>query len=203
MRIHETMTGEKKALALFALAVGCLTGAPADDPKVDLKPGDMAPSFEAFSDQGTLWKSADHVGMKYVVVYFYPADFTPGCIVQAKSFRDNMNKLAEKGVVVVGVSGDSAMTHQLFKKAQQLNFTLLADEDGKLAQKFGVPVGKGGTVKIKGADGQPVTLTRNLTAARWTFVIDKTGKIVSKNTRVNPAQDSKQIADLIDQLEKK
>jgi len=188
---------------LFALLFGCFTGAAADDPKVDLKTGDTAPVFEGFNDQGKLWKSATHVGMKYVVVYFYPGDFTPGCIVQAKSFRDNMNKLADKGVVVVGVSGDSAMTHQLFKKAQQLNFTLLADEDGKLARQFGVPVGKGGTVKIKGANGQPVTLTRTLTASRWTFVIDKTGKIVSKNTKVNPAQDSKQIADLIDQLGKK
>lgn len=104
---------------------------------------------------------------------------------------------------MVGVSGDSAMTHQLFKKAQQLNFTLLADEDGKLAEKFGVPVGKGGSVKTKDADGQPVTLTRKLSAARWTFVIGKDGNIVSKNTKVNPAQDSKQVADLIEKLDKK
>jgi len=194
--------GHGKWAGLVTLIVGCFVAA-ADDKKVDLNPGDLAPAFEAHDDQGQLWKSADHVGKKYVVIYFYPGDFTPGCTAQAKSFRDNMNKLADKGVVVVGVSGDSAMTHQLFKKAQQLNFALLADEDGKLAQKFGVPVGKGGAVKIKDAEGQPVVLTRKLSAARWTFVIGKDGKILSKNTKVNPVQDSKQVADLIDKLEQK
>jgi peroxiredoxin Q/BCP len=54
-----------------------------------------------------------------------------------------MNKLTEKGVEVVGVSGDSVRTHELFKKAQKLNFTLLADEDGALSKKYGVPFGKG------------------------------------------------------------
>ena len=114
-----------------------------------------------------------------------------------------MNKLAEQGVEVVGVSGDALTTHQLFKKDQKLNFTLLADEDGSLAKKFGVPVGKGGEVKVKDADGKPVTLKRGVTAARWTFIIGKDGKIAYKNTRVNPGQDSKQVADFIGKLEKK
>jgi peroxiredoxin Q/BCP len=83
-----------------------------------------------------------------------------------------------------------------------LNFTLLADEDGSLARKFGVPVGKGGEVKAKDAEGQPVTLTRKVTAARWTFVISKEGKIASKNTRVIPGQDSKQVIEVIEKLEK-
>src|SRR5262249_30079453 len=146
--------------------------------------------------------SADHVGKKYVVVYFYPGDFTPGCIRQAQAFRDSMNKLSAQGVEVVGVSGDAVASHALFKKAQQLNFTLLADEEGSLASQVGVPVGKGGEVKTKGADGQPVTLKRNATLSRWTFVIGKDGKIVYKNTNVNPAQDSKQVSDLVEKLEK-
>jgi peroxiredoxin Q/BCP len=104
--------------------------------------------------------------------------------------------------VVIGVSGDAVTTHQLFKNAQQLNFTLLADEDGSLAQKFGVPVGKGGEVKTKDAAGQPMTLIRKVTTARWTFVIGKDGKIISKNTNVIPARDSKQVVDLIEKLEK-
>jgi peroxiredoxin Q/BCP len=186
---------------LGVLAVACL--AVAEDKKVELKEGDTAPAFEGVDDQGQPWKSTDFVGKKYVVVYFYPGDFTPGCIVQAKSFRDSMNKLTDQGVVVIGISGDAVKTHELFKKAQQLNFTLLSDEDGNLAQKFGVPVGKGGEVKTKNREGQPVTLTRKLTAARWTFVIDKEGKIISKNVNVNPAQNSKQVADLIEKLEKK
>jgi peroxiredoxin Q/BCP len=202
MRILDNRTWGKCGLSLVAWAVGCLAVAAADDNKVDLKPGDAAPAFEAVDDQGQPWKSTDYIGKKYVVIYFYPGDFTPGCTAQARSFRDAMNKLSEKGVVVIGVSGDAVATHQLFKQAQQLNFTLLADEDGSLAQKFGVPVGKGGEVKTKDAAGQPLTLTRKVTTARWTFVIGKDGKIASKNTKVIPAQDSKQVADLIEQMEK-
>ena len=192
------------ALGLFALATSV---APADDKKTDekkveLNVGDAAPAFEARTDSDTTWESAGRVGKKWVVVYFYPGDFTPGCTAQARAFRDAMTKLTEKGVEVVGVSGDSVKTHELFKKAQKLNFTLLADEDGAIARKFGVPVSAGAKVKTKDADGNAIEITRKVTDARWTFVIGKDGKIVSKNTRVNPAQDSKQVADLIEKLEK-
>jgi peroxiredoxin Q/BCP len=196
------MTCGSWTLSLVAWVAGCFIAAAADDAKVDLKPGDPAPAFEAVDDLGQPWKSADYLGKKYVVLYFYPGDFTPGCTAQANRFRDDMNQLTAKGVVVIGVSGDAVATHQLFKKAQQLNFTLLADEDGSLARKFGVPVGKGGEVKAKDAAGQPVTLTRQVTAARWTFVIGRDGKIASKNTRVIPAQDSKQVIEVIEKLEK-
>ena len=104
--------------------------AAADDKKVDLKVGDAAPVFEGPDDKGKAWKSAEHFGKKYVVVYFYPGDFTSGCIKQAQTFRDNMNNLTAKGVEVVGVSGDGIKTHEMFKKVQKLNFTLLADEAG-------------------------------------------------------------------------
>jgi thioredoxin-dependent peroxiredoxin len=189
-------------LGVIVLAMGGIAAA-ADEKKVDLKVGDAAPAFAGTDDKSLPWKSADRVGKKYIVIYFYPGDFTPGCMRQAQAFRDNMNKLAAQGVEVVGVSGDALTTHQLFKKDQKLNFTLLADEDGSLAKKFGVPVGKGGEVKVKDADGKPVTLKRAVTAARWTFIIGKDGKIAYKNTRVNPGQDSKQVADFIEKLEKK
>ena len=202
MRISFKPLRGQSTLTLVILAVSCLAGAAADDPKIDLKPGDLAPVFEAIDDQAQPWKSADVIGKKFVVIYFYPGDFTPGCITQARSFRDDMNKLTEQGIVVIGVSGDAVPTHQLFKKAQQLNFTLLADEDGSLARKFGVPVCKGGEVKTKDAEGKPVVITRKATAARWTFVIDKDGKIASKNTKVIPAKDSKQVVELIEKLQK-
>jgi peroxiredoxin Q/BCP len=184
----------------------------ADTQKVELKPGDPLPTFQAVDDQGQPWKAAERVGQKYVVIYFYPGDFTPGCIAQALSFRDSMNKLADQGVEVVGISGDSVASHQLFKKAYHLNFTLLADENGSVAQAFGVPVGAGGQVKamdpqtrkpLQGEDGKAIELKRNVTASRWTFVVDKQGKIAFKNTSVNPAQDSKKVAEVIDQLENK
>jgi peroxiredoxin Q/BCP len=174
----------------------------ADEKKVDLQVGETTPAFTATDDQGRPWKSTDHVGEKYLVVYFYPGDFTPGCIRQAQTFRDNMNKLTEQGIEVVGVSGDAARSHALFKQMMKLNFTLLADEDGSLAKRFGVPVGAGGEVKTKDAQGKVVTLKRGVTAARWTFVIGKDGKIVYKNTKVNPVEDSKQVAAAILKLEK-
>jgi peroxiredoxin Q/BCP len=175
----------------------------ADDNKVDLKVGDPAPAFKATDDRGQQWKSQDHVGMKFVVVYFYPGDFTPGCVKQAQNFRDGMHELVKKGVEVVGVSGDSAKTHEMFKKDQKLNFTLLADEKGELAKKFGVPVGKGGKAKGKDLQGNPTTVERAVTIRRWTFVIDRDGKVVYKNTKVSPALDAKQVTDVIEKLRNK
>jgi peroxiredoxin Q/BCP len=189
-------------LGVIGLAFGSLVAA-ADEKSVDLKVGDRAPAFKGLDANGNPWDSNDHVGKKYVVVYFYPGDFTPGCTKQAQMFRDAMNQLTEKGIVVVGISGDSVKTHQMFTKAQKLNFTLLADEDGSLAKMFGVPLGKGAQVRTKDADGKPVTLTRNITAARWTLVLDKDGKIASKNIKVIPAKDSKDVADLIEKLQKR
>lgn len=196
------------------LALGVLAWAPfarADEDKTtDLKVGDLAPVFNVTDDQGQAWKSADHVGKKYVVLYFYPGDFTPGCTRQAQSFRDAMNKLREQGVEVVGVSGDEVATHVLFKKTQTLNFALLSDADGALAKTFGVPVSKGAEVTAKDAankplmdaEGKPMTVKRAVTAARWTFIIGKDGKVIYQNKLVNPAKDSKDVADLIGKLEK-
>jgi len=196
----------------LGLALGLLAAAstPADDKpeKKDEKPvelnvGDKAPAFEAQSDGSRTWVSGEHYGKKWVVIYFYPGDFTPGCTAQANAFRDAMTKLTEKGVEVIGVSGDSVQTHELFKKAQKLNFTLLADEDGSLAKKFGVPLTPGAKFNTKDADGNPVPVVRDVTAARWTFVIGKDGKVIYKNTKVVPADDAKKITDFIAKAEEK
>ena len=104
-----------------------------------------------------------------------------------------MAKLKDQGVEVVGVSGDSAKNHQIFKKVHNLNFTLLADEKGDVAKAFGVPLKEGATIE-QTVDGEKVKLTRGVTAARWTFVIDKEGKIKLKNTEVKPpGDDSKSV----------
>jgi thioredoxin-dependent peroxiredoxin len=168
-----------------------------EEKKAELKIGDMAPAFEARTDSDTTWESSGRFGKKWVVVYFYPGDFTPGCTAQANAFRDAMLKLTEKGIEVVGISGDSVQTHELFRKAQKLNFTLLADEDGAIAKKYGVPFGPGATVKAKDADGKLIELKRGGTAARWTFIIGKDGKIAYVNTKVNPIEDAKKIGDFI------
>jgi len=189
------------ASLLIPLAGLALAGA--DEKKVDLKVGDTAPVFQSTDDQGRTWKSADHLGEKYIVVYFYPGDFTPGCTVQAKKFQDNMNKLYDHGAEVVGVSGDSAKTHALFKETYKLTFTLVADEKGSLAKEFGVPLSPGAQVKTRDANKKVLTLKREITTARWTFVIGLDGKILYKNTRVNPVEDSKQISAILEKLEKK
>jgi peroxiredoxin Q/BCP len=114
-----------------------------------------------------------------------------------------MNKLTELGVEVIGVSGDSVKTHELFRKAQKLKFTLLSDEEGELAKKFGVPFGPGASVKTKDADGNLIELKRAGTAARWTFVVGKDGKLAYKNTQVNPVDDAKKITEFITKAQDK
>ena len=175
-----------------------LAGALVQD-KVDVKVGDAAPTFEAKDDAGKDWKSSDHVGKKILVVYFYPASFTGGCTKQACGFRDDMKSLSEKDVEVIGVSGDSVKGQEAFKKFHKLNFTLLADEKGDVAKAFGVPAGKGGTVKQK-IDDKEEEFTRGVTSKRWTFVIGKDGKVAYKNTEVKAAEDSKVVMDVIQKL---
>lgn len=170
--------------------------------KVDLKVGDPAPEFEVEDDKGEPWKSQDHFGKKIVVVYFYPADMTGGCTKQACAFRDDFPKLEDEGVEVVGVSGDSASNHRLFKKAHNLNFALLADVDGKVADAFGVPVTREEKSVKATIDGKEEVLTRHVTAKRWTFVIGTDGKIASKNTSVVAADDSKAIMEVVARLKK-
>lgn len=190
----------------LALALGASAGADdkkPDEKPIDLKVGDAAPKFDLRDENQKTWSSSDAYGNKWVVIYFYPGDFTPGCTAQAKAFRDAMEKLREKGVEVVGISGDSVETHELFKKAQKLNFTLLSDEDGEVAKRFGVPVGPGATVKAKDADGNAIEFKRNATLGRWTFVVGKDGKIAYKNTKVIPADDAKKISEFIAKAEEK
>lgn len=159
--------------------------------------GSSAPVFTAVDDAGQPWKSTDHVGREIVVVYFYPADMTGGCTKQACGYRDDMQALRAKSVTVVGVSGDSVRNHQLFKQAHSLDFTLLADPDGKVAEAFGVPFTVGDKVVSAEIGGKNEQLARALTTKRWTFVIDTDGKVIYKNTEVKAAEDSKAILKLL------
>lgn len=186
-------------LGFAAIALACMFSIDvthAGGKEEGVKVGDKAPKFESVDDQGKVWKSSDVVGKKYLVVYFYPADMTGGCTKQACGFRDDFGKLKDLGVEVVGVSGDSVANHQLFKKVYDLNFKLLADEKGTVAKAFGVPLGKGGTIK-RTVEGKEFDLTRGVTASRWTFLIGLNGNILYKNTKVNAANDSKAILDVI------
>ena len=110
--------------------------------------------------------------------------------------------LAAKDVLVLGISGDSVHNQQLFKKAHNLDFKLLADIKGDVARKFGVPEREGGSIS-KDIFGKKTVLTRGVTASRWTFVIDKQGKIAYKDANVDVTKDSKNVLKAIDALKAK
>lgn len=167
----------------------------------ELKVGDAAPPFEAKDDTGAEWKSSDHVGKNILVVYFYPADMTGGCTAQACGYRDKMETLSSSGVKVIGVSGDSVENHQVFKKAHDLNFTLLADSSGEVAKQFGVPVAIGEKTVKKLIAGIDTSLVRSATTKRWTFVIDRDGKIAYKDAKVKAKADPEKIVKVIKTLE--
>lgn len=103
----------------------------------NLKEGDKAPVFKGNDQHGKTVSLADLKG-KRVVLYFYPKDMTPGCTAQACNLRDNYQELTKKGYAVVGVSTDSEQSHQKFIEKYELPFTLLADEDKKIVNQYGV-----------------------------------------------------------------
>jgi peroxiredoxin Q/BCP len=100
--------------------------------------GDKAPMVQGKDQNGKEWKLADVVGKKVVLLYFYPKDDTPGCTKEACGFRDRIADLKKDNVEVVGVSFDSADSHQKFISKYYLNFPLLADTDGSIADAYGV-----------------------------------------------------------------
>ncbi len=192
------------SISTFAAAQDAVKDAakPADQ-KV-LKVGEKAPTFRGVDDAGKVWKSKDHVGKKIIVVYFYPGDMTPGCTKEACAYRDAADQFKDADVEVIGVSGDSVENHQHFKREQDLNFTLLADPKGKVARAFGVKTAAGGEWTFnKKADGKPVTLKRDLTAMRWTFVIDKDGAIVHKDEKADYNKDAATVLKVIEELREK
>jgi len=160
--------------------------------EVVLNVGDRAPVFQGLADSGEIWRSSEHVGRGILVVYFYPAAMTDGCTAQACSFRDNRSRLQELGAEVVGVSGDRLDGLRAFKGSNRLNFPLLSDTAGAIARAFGVPLRDGGRI-TRVVDGQEVELRREVTAARWTFIIDRDGRIAYKDTQVNPSGDGEAV----------
>lgn len=161
-----------------------------------LSTGDKVPLFSATADDGSTWKLENHVGDKFLVIYFFPAAMTGGCTAQACAYRDLSSELESQNTRVVGISGDKPESLKFFKKAHNLNFTLLSDSSGEIAQLFGVPAREGG--KFKGEfQGQDFELEREVTTSRWTFIIDKQGKIVYKNEQVNASEDSQEVLNFL------
>jgi peroxiredoxin Q/BCP len=122
--------------------------------------GDKAPNFTLPKASGEAFTLADVVGRRTVVLFFYPKDDTPGCTVEACTFRDNYEAFVEAGAEVVGVSSDSGASHQGFATKHKLPMTLLTDTGGKVRALYGVRA------------------TLGFMPGRATFVIDRTGTIV-------------------------
>jgi peroxiredoxin Q/BCP len=159
--------------------------------------GDPVPQFNANTHTGDLWQTEDRVGRgKNLIVYFYPAAMTGGCTKQACSYRDEGADLAGLDVEVIGISADSVNSLKIFQQAHHLPFTLLSDVNGCIARKFGVPINKGGSVKVT-ANGKEVVLKRPYTFTRWTFIIGKDGKIVYKDTNVDASNDSRKAIEFL------
>jgi peroxiredoxin Q/BCP len=173
-----------------------------------LQVGDYVPEFEALADDGGVWKLRDHLGQRVMVIFFYPSDFSFCCTRQAERYRDAQKEFATLDVDVIGISCDTQESHQLFKTAHALNYTLLADQDGSIARQLGVPLRAGGKAMAHDALGKTVTdangdalqLSRDWTAARWTFVIGKDGQVLHRDTRVSPVSDTKTMAEIICKL---
>jgi len=186
-------------LSLFVSSLVTLSANAKSGKLAELKVGDAAPTFLGTDDKNEKWDSKKKAGKKIYVVYFYPADMTPGCTKQACAYRDALKDLKRKDVEIIGVSGDSVENHKHFKNEYKLNFTLLADMDGKIAEVFGVATGEGKSFK-KMIAGEEITFERGVTANRWTFVIDKEWRIAHIDTKVNAAKDSDTVLKVIEKL---
>lgn len=140
---------------------------------MELKAGDKAPAFKTKDQNGNAVSLSDLKGSK-VVLYFYPEDDTELCTLQACNIKDNYKELQKKGITVLGVSPDTADSHQDFTKKFKLNFPLLVDTDKKIAGKYG-------TWGEKNMYGNIVIGMR-----RYTFLIDEDGVIkhIIKKPRV-------------------
>lgn len=123
-----------------------------------LKIGDTAPCFTAITHRGEKLELASLLGSKAIVLYFYPRDFTFGCVREACGFRDNIDLIEKEDAIVVGVSPDSLESHQRFAKALEIPYLLISDPDGVISGLYDVK-------------------RWLLPTKRVTYLIDKSGKI--------------------------
>jgi peroxiredoxin Q/BCP len=177
------LTAVRRA-ALATLALLAVTGiALADPPTV----GQPAPAFK-LQDQGGKWHAlADYQG-KWVALYFYPKDDTPGCTTQACAFRDNIFAFNKEGAVILGISVDDVASHKAFAEKHGLPFTLLADADKAVSRRYGVLKTYMGVMEM---------------ARRDTFLIDPQGRVAKHYESVDPETNSRVVLEDIKALKGK
>jgi thioredoxin-dependent peroxiredoxin len=152
----------------------------------EIKEGNKAPDFTALDQDGKKVKLSSFRGKKNIVLYFYPKDMTPGCTTQACNFRDQQKSF--KSTIILGVSIDTQERHQKFIKKYDLPFTLLADIDKKVVQKYGVWQEK----KLYGKTFMGIV--------RSTFIIDKTGTVRKKFFKVKVKNHIEEVLNTLKEL---
>src|SRR5207248_10405412 len=177
-------------LALFVASSTVMLAA--DMPKV----GDKAPEFTLTSNEGNQVSLKDYKG-KWVVLYFYPRNFTSGCTVEAHNFQRDLDKYTAANAVILGVSVDPATrgdrSHKAFCAKEGLHFKTLADESMYVSQNYGSL-----TVRPASDKGPEVTY-----ASRNTFIIDPDGKVVKVFEKVNPEPHSADVLAALAELQAK
>jgi thioredoxin-dependent peroxiredoxin len=147
--------------------------------------GATAPPVKLTSNEGKAVSLDDYRG-KWIVLYFYPKDFTSGCTLEAQNFQRDLSKFEKAGAVILGISVDSAESHKSFCAKEGLNFKLLADSDGKVSESYG---------SIKDYNGTRMS-------ARNTFIINPKGKIAKVFNGVKPASHSEEVLQSLEELKK-
>lgn len=170
-------------MKLFLVAVALAVAAPASPAAPAV--GSKAPEFTAKNQDGETRKLSDSAG-KWVLLFFYPKDETPGCTKQACSLRDEYKKFTNAGIVIYGVSKQDAKSHQEFKKNHNLPFDLLVDEKGELADLYGI-----GSMPIVGW------------FKRQSVLIDPKGNVAKFMDSVKPETHSQEILDAVAAAPKK
>jgi thioredoxin-dependent peroxiredoxin len=174
-----------KMFFIVAGIVSTVIAMQGQEPQNQPAAGSMAPDFNLTSGDGSPVSLKNYRG-KWVVLYFYPKDFTGGCTLEAHNFQRDLDKYNQTGAVILGVSVDSAQSHKDFCAKEGLTFKLLADPDAKVSAMYG------STRDYKGAT----------MAARNTFLINPEGKIAKVYTSVNPADHSEQVLKDLAELKK-
>lgn len=150
--------------------------------------GAVAPGFTLPSQEGSNVSLNDFKG-KWVVLYFYPKDFTQGCTIEARNFQEDQSKYTALNAAIVGVSADSVDSHKEFCTKENLTFKTLADPTGKMIDAYG------SLTKLEGKAKE--RFNQDHIAARNTFLIDPQGKVAKVYVGVNPNMHSKEVlADL-------
>lgn len=150
----------------------------------ELKVGDKAPNFTSVDQNNNKVALSDYKGQK-VILYFYPKDNTPGCTLEACDFRDNYQSLKTKGFEVLGVSTDDEKSHKKFETKFDLPFTLIADTDKSIVERYGVWIEKSMYGKMY------------MGTNRKTFVIDEDGVILAIIIKVDTKNPSQQVLDAL------